>query len=192
MRLSLSIAVAILICITSQAALADASASGSAGLKQCIDYVLSGKFPQAIKGLQALLANPSPDVVDQEVRAWLIDAHLGNGDTALAMSELQSLEKQYPDYAGEVHHLVARRYFDQGKYPEAIAELKISVELNKLPKEHEHVKEMHRRLMLSYVAVGDMTNAYSELRILMNDFADRVYEFVAAESTRWGSRYPDA
>lgn len=159
---------------------------------QCKRYVEQREFTKAIACLQKLLADHPSAVPEVEIRAWLMDAHLGNNQSALGLSEFQSLLREYPRYASELRHIVGRRYRRQSKFNEAITELSIALELNKLPTDNENVKDMRRQLMVAYIGKGDFVNAYEQLHIIMNDYPEEVSKFIVGEDFRWKSKLPDA
>ena len=94
--------------------------SPPADFERCKAYVRHYEFTKAISCLQELLAKPSVATPEVEIRAWLMDAHLGNNETERGLAEFKALLQASPDYASELHHIVGRRYQEQSKCTLAI------------------------------------------------------------------------
>ena len=136
------------------------------------------KWSKAIECFDKLLAGyPNSIAADREVKAWIMDCHLANGDFEKCLALRNELFNEYQTDAWKLYYVVGRRHVWRHDYSKAIPELKKAVELGVISKNSPEMIDAHRRLLHCYVERKQWSNAEELAQKLVKDYPSRAYEW---------------
>jgi tetratricopeptide (TPR) repeat protein len=141
-------------------------------------YKAQQNWSKAIEAFETLLARyPDSVAPDREVKTWIMDCQLANGDLEKCLSLRKELLSQYQDDAWKLYYLVGRRHFWSHAYSKAVPELKKALELGATSKNDPEIIEANKRLVQSYILEKQWERAEQLGNKLLGDYPDNAYQW---------------
>lgn len=136
-------------------------------------YKRQKAWSRAIDCYAELLAKYAGKVAaDSEVRTWIMDCYLADGQIEKALSLKRELIDDCGSDAWKVHYTVGRRYVWQHRYAQAIPELEKALALGETRREDPARRDAGTRLLNCYIVEQRWQNAESLLNKLMTEYPD--------------------
>ena len=141
-------------------------------------YKIQKNWSQAIKCFEKLLAGyPNSVAPDREVRSWIMDCYLANGETDKALAVRKELLSQYQSDAWRLYYIIGRRYVWRHESSKAIPELTKAIELGAASKNDPGMIDANWFLMHCYVVDKQWAKAEALAQQLIRDHPEVAYQF---------------
>ena len=147
------------------------------------------EWPEAIKRFEQILACKRLVFPPQDVKSWIMDCYLANGDPGKAFNYLDKLVAEYPNDAPKFQFLLGRRYQWMQQYGEGAKQFKQAL---KMPKTDPLAKETATRFICCSLSAMDWDSALAYLPTFAADYPDSVPEILSGQFGRWKFKIPAA
>ena len=141
-------------------------------------YKTLRNWNKVVEAFEKLLTEyPGSIAPDKEVKSWIMDYHLANGDIEKCLSLQKELISEYPSDAWKFYYIVGRRHVWKHDHSKAIPELEKAVELGIAFKNHPDVIEANKQLLHCYLVKKQWDKAEDLIGRLTKDYPDEMYEW---------------